>query len=36
MTATESVSITPELLRGVSFADERSGYASSAWTSLRA
>ncbi|WP_349425697.1 DivIVA domain-containing protein [Microbacterium sp. LWS13-1.2] len=29
MTATESVSITPELLRGVSFADERSGYARS-------
>ena len=29
MTATESVSITPELLRGVSFADERGGYARS-------
>ena len=29
MTATESVSITPELLRGVSFADERSGYSRS-------
>jgi cell division septum initiation protein DivIVA len=27
MTATESVSITPELLRGVSFAEERHGYA---------
>lgn len=27
MTVTESVSITPELLRGVSFAEERHGYA---------
>lgn len=27
MTATESVPITPELLRGVSFAEERHGYA---------
>jgi hypothetical protein len=34
MTATQSVSVTPEMLRGMSFSDERSGYSRSEVQSL--